>query len=184
MDYISGLEIRTVPVVIATGAAKNGVIDHNLIVNANVSYRATQGPPAVYPSDHVLERNRMLNTGTWNVDPAYPTIPWTFIKLTLTINGQATGWGRVGATAEITAVHGRGGAHRLVIRNNTIDGFFNGVGGYNVSFDRYSQLDTDVHDNLIMHIADDAFEPGSRPSTGASGTTDWSMLQSRSRPAQ
>jgi hypothetical protein len=57
-------------------------------------------------------------------------------------------------------VNGRGGAQRVVVRRNTIDGAFNGVGtGYNEGFDRYSGQDMDVYENALRHIADDALEP-------------------------
>ncbi len=89
-----------------------------------------------------------------------------FFGSSLTYRGESgppatysTDWSRVGAEAETTAIGARGGARQTVIRYNTIDGFFNGVGVYNEGFDRYSQADTDIHDNLLHQISDDSFEP-------------------------
>jgi hypothetical protein len=46
-----------------------------------------------------------------------------------------------------------------VIRHNTVDGPFNGISAYNADFDRYATQDQDIHDNVLRHVADDAFEP-------------------------
>lgn len=158
---ISGFELRSIDLWYQPESS-GGVVDHNLFLLASLSHRADSGgdgKPATYSSDQLVERNRFVDTGTWSTDPAWPAIPWNFVKSAIRINGQATSWSRVGAEAETGAVGGRGGAHRLVVRYNTIDGFFNGVGGYNQDFDRYAQQDNDMHDNLLRHIADDSFEP-------------------------
>lgn len=155
---ISGFEFRSVDLWY-TANASGGVVDHNLFLLAGVSHRGDSGPPSLYSADQLVERNRFIDTGTWSVDPAWPPIPWNFLKTAIRIGGAETDWSRVGAEAETAAVGGRGGAHRLVVRRNTIDGFFNGVSGYNQNFDRYAQRDNDIYENLLRHIADDAFEP-------------------------
>lgn len=155
---VSGFEIRTVDLWF-TATASRGVVDHNLFFGSSLTYRGESGPPATYSTDQLVERNRFVDTGLWSVEPANPTIPWNFIKNAIFINGKSTDWSRVGAEAETTAIGARGGARQTVIRYNTIDGFFNGVGIYNEGFDRYSQADTDIHDNLLRQISDDSFEP-------------------------
>lgn len=155
---LSGFEIRTVDLWF-TATASRGVVDHNLFFGSSLTYRGESGPPATYSTDQLVERNRFVDTGLWSVEPANPTIPWNFIKNAIFINGKSTDWSRVGAEAETTTIGARGGARQTVIRYNTIDGFFNGVGVYNEGFDRYSQADTDIHDNLLRQISDDSFEP-------------------------
>lgn len=155
---ISGFELRALALWYMTNSS-GGIIDHNLFLHAAINYYSDSGATSRYSTNQLVEHNRFLDTGTWSVDPAWPAIPWLFIKAEIWLNGAATKWGRVGAEAETTAVGGRGGAQRLVVRRNTIDGFFNGVGGYNEGYDRYSQRDTDIYENLLRHIADDSFEP-------------------------
>jgi Protein of unknown function (DUF1565) len=158
---ISGFEIRSIDVWYQPDSS-GGVVDHNLFLLASLSHRAgsdDNGGPSTYSSDQLVQYNRFVDTGTWSTDPAWPAIPWNFVKSAIRINGKATDWSRIGSEAETGAVGGRGGAHRLVVRYNTIDGFFNGVGGYNQGFDRYAQQDNDMYDNLLRHIADDSFEP-------------------------
>ena len=75
-------------------------------------------------------------------------------------DGSEYATGRIGGLGETTGISGRGGAQRVVVRRNTVDGPFNGIAaGYNEGFDRYASQDMDVHDNVIRHIADDALEP-------------------------
>ena len=155
---ISGFELRSVDLWYGA-TASNGVVDHNLFLLAGLTYRGDGGTPSVYSVDQLVEHNRFQDTGTWSVDPAWPAIPWNFVKTAIRLGGAETSWNRVGAEAETGAIGGRGGAHRLVARRNTIDGFFNGIGGYNEGFDRYAQQDTDIYENLLRHIADDSFEP-------------------------
>lgn len=155
---ISGFELRSIDLWYQPDS-HGGVVDHNLFLLASLSHRSNSGDPSSYSADQLAQYNRFVDTGTWSVDPAWPAIPWNFIKTAIRIGGKETGWSRIGAEAETAAIGGRGGAHRLVVRYNTIDGFFNGVGGYNQDFDRYAQQDNDMHDNLLRHIADDSFEP-------------------------
>jgi hypothetical protein len=158
---ISGFELRSIDLWYQPESS-GGVVDHNLFLLASLSHRANSGEPSSYSEDQLAEYNRFVDTGTWSTDPEWPAIPWNFIKTALRINGKESSWSRIGAEAETGAIGGRGGAHRLVVRYNTIDGFFNGVGGYNQDFDRYAQQDNDMHDNLLRRIADDAFEPEQR----------------------
>jgi hypothetical protein len=88
-------------------------------------------------------------------------IPWMFIKSKIrNADGSDYPTSKLGAQGETAAVTGRGGAQRVVVRRNLIDGTFNGVGpGYNLGFDRYAAQDMDIYDNVIRHIADDPLEP-------------------------
>lgn len=156
---VSGLEVRLTNLQWLWGAA-HGVVDHNLMLLAETYYYGNQGvKPQAYPTDEVIEYNRMIDTGLWSTDANNPAIPWLFVKGHLTIPGVTTSWGRVGQAAETTAIDGRGGARELVARYNTITGYFNGVGAYNAGFDRYGKQDYDIYDNQISQIPDDAFEP-------------------------
>jgi hypothetical protein len=116
----------------------------------------------VYGSDHTIQENVIQDAGLWSSDPiGNPSIPWMFIKSTIrNSDGSDYSTHHIGSSGESSGIMGRGGAQRVVVRRNTIDGPFNGVvGGYNEGFDRYSSQDMDVHDNLIRHLADDALEP-------------------------
>ncbi|MBI4505790.1 MAG: hypothetical protein HY691_09670 [Chloroflexi bacterium] len=161
---ISGFEMRQLDFgVFFAAAASGGVVDRNLITGSlhGVHFRGAEGPPARYGSDHIVQYNLFEDTSLWSDDPGDPAIPWTFVKLAPRLADGTTypSW-RIGGDAESTAVSGRGGAMRVVVRYNTMDGLFNGVGtGENQRFDRYAGMDMDVHDNLIRRLADDALEP-------------------------
>jgi hypothetical protein len=162
---ISGFELRPASSGVLLGAAANGaVIDHNLIAVGFAGVRLDgdkDASPKRYGADHLIEQNLIVDSGLWGADPvADHTIPWGFVKAGIyNPDGSVYNAGRLGEGNETTAVWSRGGAHRVVVRRNTIDGTFNGVGAYSDGFDRYATQDQDVHDNLIRHISDDAFEP-------------------------
>jgi hypothetical protein len=157
---LSGFEVRQVSLEYQDGATF-GVVDHCLLSGAAVYFRGRQGKPSRYGADHVVQYNRILDSSLWTDDHrSNPAIPWHFIKTTLK-NADGTSYpnNRIGEGSETTGIGARGGARRVVIRYNTIEGPFNGIGGYNADFDRYSMQDTDIHDNLIRRIGDDALEP-------------------------
>jgi hypothetical protein len=139
--------------------ATDGTVDHNLFLDAEVYYGATA--PSTYPTRHLVEHNVFRATGIWDDSPDVPgaLIPWNFIKGNVPLPGDVKGWGRVGDDAETAAIWGRGGPNQLVVRHNIIEGYFNGIGGRNSDYDRNSWRDTDIHDNQIRQIADDALEP-------------------------
>lgn len=159
---VSGFELVQVTISI-TPEAHLGVVDHNLFREGVVWFTADR--PGQYPSDHVIEYNVMRGSGVWMTDPAKGAhngwiAPWSVIKGALYIDGQKmAGWARVLAGLEIHAIHGKGGGNRLVIRYNTISGYFNGIGGYNSGYDRNSWRDVDIHDNEFFDIGDDVIEP-------------------------
>lgn len=162
---ISGFEIRQFSSgVELTSAATFGTVDHNLI---NGAYNAVhlsgnkEKTPNVYGSDHLIQYNLLKDSSLWSDDlVADPNIPWDFIKGTIkNADGTIYDFNRIGESAESSGVWSTGGAHQVVIRYNTIDGYFNGVGAYNQGFDRYATYNNDINDNKIMHIGDDSFEP-------------------------
>jgi hypothetical protein len=162
---ISGFELRPASsgVSFFGGAAQRGVVDHNLIVVgfAGVLFEANKNvTPHQYGRDHVVQHNRILDSSLWTEDHVgSPAIPWNFIKGGV-YNPDGSLYGeRIGESNESNGVRSRGGAWRVVIRRNTIDGPFNGIGAYNADFDRYATQDQDIHDNVLRRIADDAFEP-------------------------
>jgi hypothetical protein len=108
----------------------------------------------------VFEYNRIVDTNLWTDDPvARPAIPWHFVKQTIiNANGTSYPYSRLGSASETAGVHGDGGARRVVIRHNTVEGTFDGVNGYHEGFDRYSMQDADVHDNLFRQLADDGLD--------------------------
>jgi hypothetical protein len=167
---VSGFEIRQFfgGVQVLWGA-KNAVIDRSLLTgdkygvflqaNLMTSGGVTQ---SVYGGDHTIQENLIQDASLWSTDPvANPAIPWMFVKSAIR-NADGTDYvtSRIGNDVEGDGVGGRGGAQRVVVRRNTIDGTFNGIGtGYNDGFDRYAGQDMDVSDNLIRHTPDDALEP-------------------------
>jgi hypothetical protein len=140
-------------------------VDHADVVGGltGVTFHAQAGTPTLYGADHVVQNNRIVDSSVWTADQvADPGIPWNFIKSLIT-NADGTKYPtrRIGGKSESTGVWSSGGAHRVVVRDNTIDGPFNGVSNYNTGFsDRYTGQDMDVYDNLIKHVSDDALEPG------------------------
>jgi hypothetical protein len=162
---LSGFELRPFAAGVAFApAATGGVVDHNLIVigYAGVRFEGDkEASPARYGSDHLIERNLIVDSSLWTADhAASPAIPWCFIKCSVVnADGSVYPSDRIGEGNETAAVFDRGGARRVVFRRNTVDGPFNGITAYNVGFDRYATQDQDVHDNLIRRVADDALEP-------------------------
>ena len=169
----SGFEIRQFQAGVALDSRSSfAVVDHNLLsgnfagvaingTSAEMRGEGNAGGPSDYGSDHLIEYNRVVDANLWSDDPGNPAIPWRFIKGPLR-NGDGTpaSQGRAGAQSETVAISGRGGAHRVVVRFNTIEGTFNGISpGYQPDFDRYAGMDMDAHDNLLTRVADDAFEP-------------------------
>jgi hypothetical protein len=160
---LTGFEVRQVVTSYRSGSSF-GVVDHNLFISANVSLNGTK--PGSYGSDHVVERNKFIDTTLFSASGTDPYITWSFIKGAIILaDGTSTSWNRVGSGsggllgAELTAIQLTGGAKRVVIRNNFIDGTFNGIGSNNKDFDRYSGMDVDSYNNRIINLNDDAFEP-------------------------
>jgi hypothetical protein len=165
---ISGFEIRQ----FTSGVellwdARNAVVDRSLLTgNAyGVHLRANRtGNPvrSVFGGDHTIQENLIHDASFWSTDPVgNPNIPWMFVKSIIrNADGSDYPTSKIGASGETIGIGGRGGAQRVVVRRNTVDGPFNGIGtGYNLGFDRYAGQDMDVHDNLIRRLADDALEP-------------------------
>jgi hypothetical protein len=169
---VSGFEIRPVSYGVSFNEwATNGVVDHNLIVvgYAGVYLNGDKtASPSRYGSGHVVERNLIVDSSLWTDNHVSArAIPWGFIKGGIyNANSSVYSEDRLGQGNETSAVWSTGGARRVVVRHNTVDGTFNGVAAYNGGgnaeegiFDRYATQDQDIHDNVIRHISDDAFEP-------------------------
>jgi hypothetical protein len=162
---LSGFELRpSSSGVYFSPAAQRGVVDHNLIVVGFAGVRLDGDKnvtPHRYGADHLIERNVIVDSSLWTDDHvAAPAVPWCFIKCSV-VQGDGSIYppDRIGEGNESTGVWSRGGAKRVVVRRNTIDGPFNGVAAYNSGFDRYAAQDQDIHDNVVRRIADDVFEP-------------------------
>ncbi|HEX5166494.1 MAG TPA: DUF1565 domain-containing protein, partial [Thermomicrobiales bacterium] len=155
---LSGFELRLVDAMLRSPSV-NGVIDHNLFYMGTVYYKGDKGTPSSYPTNQVVQYNRMIDTSIRPRDGGTGVIPWLFVKQNLKLNGKETNWRRTGEAAEQHAIEGRGGANQLVVRHNTIEGYFNGVGANSTDFDRYSKAGADIYDNAFSHIADDTIEP-------------------------
>jgi hypothetical protein len=174
---LSGFEIRQFTSgVDVLARASSTVVDRSILTGnaTGIAFHGGRGNPdangvrpSSYGSDHVVQDNLILDSSLRSNGaagrPEGGMIPWAFVKLNLReADGSEYAVRRVGGTSETTGVSGRGGAHRVVVRRNTVDGPFNGIAtGYNEGFDRYASQDMDVHDNLIRHVADDALEPES-----------------------
>jgi hypothetical protein len=161
---VSGFEIRMADHGVWLGPGSNGVVDHNLLLGngSGVSFGGRAGPPTIYGSDHVVEHNRIVDSNLWTDDhTGQPAIPWAFIKSSIkNADGSTYGTKAIGAYSSSDGISGKGTGQRIVIRRNTIEGTFNGVGdGANAEFDRSAAQDMDIHDNLLRRIADDAIEP-------------------------
>jgi hypothetical protein len=139
-----------------------GHVDHCLHYSGRYAVRIKGTTPGTYGSDHVIEDNLFLDTMLWRTTGAAHdnVIDWAMIKNNVTkANGTLASPNRMGETSESTAISMPGGAKRVVIRNNTIRGWFNGIASNNSGYDRYANYGGDWHDNLIEEIGDDPFEP-------------------------
>ncbi|MGQ0827487.1 MAG: T9SS type A sorting domain-containing protein [Bacteroidota bacterium] len=151
---VSGLEVRVGGIGLYA-ACNNTIIDHNLIVLGGVGFAGSK--PSTYTQNNVVEHNNFIDN-SWITVPGDPGIHWTFIKGNITnADGSSYPHNRVGAGNETSAAGGQ--TINMVYRHNLIDGPFNGIANYNVGYDRYASANTDIHDNIIKHIGDDAFEP-------------------------
>ncbi|MEK7617369.1 MAG: metallophosphoesterase [Patescibacteria group bacterium] len=151
---VSGFEVRQFNV--GAGVGSSSVIDHNLLTGN------TFGILLYSVKDVVIERNLIVDSNLWTDDPTgKPIIPWGFVKREGVIAADDSRYGngsKICASCEVSAFYDRTVNNgNIVIRHNTIDGTFDGI----VANGRNSRggRDYDIHDNLIQHLADDAFEP-------------------------
>jgi hypothetical protein len=173
---VSGFELRCAHHAIRFhSAATFGIVDHCYFISPwhAIAMHGLKGPAptsplsptpgtSTYGSDHTFQYNHFVDSGLRAAfgspsDTSTGLIPWDWIKYTATGDGGLS-MGRTGDNNESFSIWGSGGAKRCIIRYNTIDGYFNGIGGYSVGFDRYSGMDNDIHDNLLTNLADDGFE--------------------------
>ncbi len=161
---VSGIEFRGFQhAVVFTPSAVGMVADHNYMVTNRGGIYFQAFSPGNYGKDSVVQYNLIKDSGTWTDDTVNkPAIPWRFIKEGYIYNADGTQYlmPKPGQTSEGSGIGGRGGAMNTVIRYNTIDGPFNGITpGYQLGYNRYAGYNLDAHDNVIQHLADDAFEP-------------------------
>lgn len=152
---LSGFELHYIGASLYNGA-ENATIDHNIFIGSGA------GPRSENADDATIEYNIFKDSNLWSEDPTQnpgTTVPWTWVKggIILQDGTNAGNWQRVGAVQENAASGGPG--KREVFRYNKVDGLFNGFSDYNAGLDRYASQDTDIYQNTISHIPDDAFEP-------------------------
>jgi hypothetical protein len=144
-------------------AATAPIIDHNHIHGCTYSIRPDGAPPSTYGVDYTIQYNLITDDGIWTADET--GVPWNTVKSSSwvrTANNSTSTWGKFYAFTENYGVYsGNGtGAKRMVIRYNTFDGTFNGISPHQSgSADKYASLDCDIHDNIFLHMVDDALEP-------------------------
>ena len=160
---VYGLEIRGfINALDFNHTADRAIVQYNYLPfnGAGVYLRSLTWAPYTSGADHTIQYNLISDTSLWST-VAGDAIPWVFIKDQIyDSNGNEYATAKIGASAETCAINGRGFARRVVIRNNTIDGCFNGIApGYNAGLGRYVAQDCDVTANTLRNIADDAFEP-------------------------
>jgi hypothetical protein len=159
---ISGFSFRVLPQGIKlSAAAANAVIDHNLTRNNGVGvYTLTSTPNATERADFAtIQYNTFSDSNLWSVTER--AIPWRWIKTRfITRSGEEyAGLTHYGQEDETGGIKVNKNGSGWVIRYNTFDGPFNGVGGANDNTDRRNYFGFDIHDNKFTHISDDVLEP-------------------------
>jgi hypothetical protein len=159
---VSGFSFRALPQGIKLGtAATEAMIDHNFTRNNGVGvYTLTSTPKDPERADFAtIQYNVFSDTNLWSVTER--AIPWRWIKTRfITRSGvEYTGLSHYGREDETDGIKANKNGFGWVIRYNTFDGPFNGVGGANDNTDRRNYFGFDIHDNKFMHISDDVLEP-------------------------
>jgi hypothetical protein len=114
----------------------------------------------VSPTDFTVQYNLLRHTNLWGDYTTEPIIPWIFIKQKPVLdNGELYATNRIGGASETQGVKMLNSGTSGVVRYNTFDGTFNGVGSQATNRDVTKQSNIDVHDNLFKHLADNAIEP-------------------------
>ena len=161
---ISGVEFRGYKTSMSIEPTAQFVaIDHNLFcgMQYGITFRAEKAPNVAYGSDHLIERNLAVEhtlRAQPSMDPAgYISWPWIKGPTRFIHNGTTLSKPRVGEFNEGSFIRGQGGALRLTIRYNTLDGLFNGVNTYEVGYDRYAGAGQELYGNVFQNMADDCF---------------------------
>lgn len=170
---VSGFVLRGLHMAVVLGpGSSRTVVDRNEIQMATHGVRvAGVGASGPYPEDMVFERNYVRNTGLWSDNQSVtPTPPWDFVKRRVRLaDGTEYPTTRIGGTMEGSAFIPVG-ANKVVVRHNTIQGTWDGIGTVNI-VSPFSPTQTevpqlndewDIHDNVIRQIPDDPFEPGAK----------------------
>lgn len=172
---LSGLEVRQFGTGVEFQAnSAFGVIDHMLFSGNQVGVTASVARQKVnaFSHGHVVERSRFQDHHLWR-DPATSehALPWAFVKGGV-ITANDTDLGRMGDRNEVSGVGGSSGWNDLVVRHNTFEGLYDGVGLYHYESYRYTGANTDIHDNLFRRLADDGLDP-------ARETINWRVWRNR-----
>jgi hypothetical protein len=159
---VSGFSFRALPQGIKLGGeAVYAVIDHNLTRNNGAGvYTLAASPNATARADYAtIQYNVFSDTNLWSTTKR--AIPWRWIKSRFVTGSGAdyAGLSHYGREDETGGVKVNKNGFGWVIRNNTFDGPFNGVGAANDNTDRRNYFGFDIHDNKFMHISDDVLEP-------------------------
>lgn len=159
---VSGFVIRGFDRAIQHGPSSVQMIaDHNYIQTCNYMFDGWATAPSTYPTDILVERNYGYNTTIREADQATnPSVPWAFIKSTIKKpDNSAYATTKVGDVLEGTGVNSLA-CRRMTVRYNKIRGFQNGVGGFTTSsYDTFCTAERSIHNNYLLDIGDDAFEP-------------------------
>lgn len=160
---VSGFEIRSFISGIGFSAnSSRGIADHNILVDNNTGINITSiAVPLQSPTDIVIQHNVMRASNLWvPTDQRSPGIgiPWMFY-IWPTVNANGTNFGTKSLTyTQPTGIGGSGG-RRVVIRYNHAYGM---QAGFTINglpnLDRYGYSDTDINDNYIERMNDDAIE--------------------------
>lgn len=165
--YVTGNDVRVTrcearamdALVTVDGPSQRCTVDHSIayMCKGGIIFERRSTANG-YPSDGVYEYNRAQDNDLWTTDATGAS--WWWVKFNPHLNGVQSVTNKVGGAAECTGFYAVLGGRRSVIRYNTSDGVFNGIGFNNdTAPDRYPSYGRDVHDNWVLHAIDDAFEP-------------------------
>lgn len=163
---VSGFVLRGFHMAVLTGPGSDRfILDRNEIQTSTHGLR-TSGvtDTSPYPEDMVAQFNYARNTSIASLDQANaPSIPWDFVKRTIKrADGTTYPTVRIGGTMEGSAIIPVG-SHRTVVRNNTLQGYFDGVGTVNVAnaplANERVNADWEIYGNTIRQMADEGVEP-------------------------
>jgi hypothetical protein len=188
--YQTGLSL-TVP-------AAYHAVDHNLFCGMRYHVALTASKTAkvyAYGIGHLIERNE-FREWTYRAQPGEDPsgyIARMYIKNNPSFysGGGTSGTKYVsnkpGGDNEGVAIRGLGGAWQTTCRHNLIDGCFNGQSNYNVGYDRFAGISTEVYENVILNVADDCLteaEPNCALYRAFSNRTEYCSVFGSMSPAQ
>ena len=170
---LSGVVLRGFFYGVATRANADDFVLDRCDIQQSFSGVQVFGDTSPTPDDyarrmHVFS-NRFYWGNLWSTAQALTNtreeklITWGYIKGDPVVAGirttQGVKIGKPGQDCESQAMFFRGGANGVTFRSNLIDGPFNGLVGYPSGYDEYAQFGLEGFNNLVRHVADDAWEP-------------------------